>query len=89
MVFVDDSPSEILHREFALSESLEKDSNAMMAYMKIHGKPRAIYTDRHGVFSVNHKKPENSDNTTNLHKSLQNTWAFKAFQPILPKLKAE
>ena len=70
LVFVDDATSEILYMEFATSESLENYSNAMIAYMKIHGKPRAIYTDRHGVFSVNDKKPENSDNTTNFNKSM-------------------
>jgi len=70
LVFVDDATSEVLHMEFALSESLENYSNAMIAYMKIHGKPRAIYTDRHGVFSINDKKPKNSDSTTNFNKSM-------------------
>ena len=56
LVFVDDATSRLMHLSFVASESAFAYSQAARAYLEQHGKPIALYSDKHSVFRTN--KPE-------------------------------
>lgn len=56
LVFIDDATGKLLHLELAPSESLNAYLLAAKHYITLHGKPAALYVDRHGVFRVNTRK---------------------------------
>lgn len=56
LVYIDDATSKILHLAFAKSETTNAYFAATKAYLNKHGKPLALYVDRHGVFRVNTTK---------------------------------
>ncbi|MFT5950132.1 MAG: hypothetical protein ACI9BN_000370 [Francisella sp.] len=43
---------------FAPSESTKSYLHALSDYLDLHGNPLALYSDRHGVFKVNHVDKE-------------------------------
>jgi hypothetical protein len=53
-VFVDDATSRLMHLQFVESESTFAYFHAARAYPQAWGKPVAFYSDKHGVFRVNH-----------------------------------
>lgn len=53
LVFIDDASGELMHLEFAGSESTQSYFAAVESYLLAHGKPLAWYVDKHGVFRVN------------------------------------
>jgi transposase len=50
LVFIDDATSELLHLEFAPSESTMAYMKATQTFIMKHGKPIAFYSDKHTVF---------------------------------------
>jgi transposase len=56
LVFVDDATSRLMHLSFVASESAFSYFQATRAYLEDHGKPIALYSDKHSVFRTN--KPE-------------------------------
>jgi transposase len=54
LVFIDDATNEVYLR-FARSENTWDYMEAFDGYLKANGRPLALYTDKHGVFRVNHK----------------------------------
>ena len=54
LVFVDDATSRLMHLQFVASESTFAYFHAARAYLEAWGKPVAFYSDKHGVFRVNH-----------------------------------
>jgi hypothetical protein len=54
LVFVDDATSRLMHLQFVESKSTFAYFNAARAYLEAWGKPIAFYSDKHGVFRVNH-----------------------------------
>lgn len=61
LVYIDDATSEILHLYFCDSESTFSYMASTKSYLEQHGKPVAFYTDKLGVFRVNH--PQSQDVT--------------------------
>jgi transposase InsO family protein len=53
LVFIDDATSELMHLAMAESENTFAYMNAMRAYIEAHGKPVALYSDKHSVFRNN------------------------------------
>ena len=53
LVFIDDATSELMHLRMVESENTFAYMDAMTAYIEAHGKPVAIYSDKHGVFRNN------------------------------------
>ncbi|MDP1719527.1 MAG: ISNCY family transposase, partial [Candidatus Nanopelagicaceae bacterium] len=53
LVYIDDATSKLLHLEFVTSETTHAYFGATRRYLEHHGKPLALYVDRHGVFRVN------------------------------------
>lgn len=56
LVYIDDSTGKLLHLEFVKSETTNAYLGATKRYLEKHGKPIALYVDRHGVFRVNTTK---------------------------------
>lgn len=53
IAFIDDATGRIMHARFALEETIKDIALSTKAYLKQHGRPLAIYTDRGKVFKVN------------------------------------
>ncbi|MGV4199098.1 ISNCY family transposase [Citrobacter murliniae] len=54
LVFVDDATGRIMHLRFGETESAFDYMIATREYIETHGKPLAFYSDKHGIFRVNH-----------------------------------
>ncbi len=56
LVFIDDATGKILQLRFEETETTEGYFKAMLDYIKQHGLPVALYSDKHGIFRVNAKE---------------------------------
>jgi len=63
LAFVDDATSRLMLLRFVASESAFSYFAATWAYLGAHGKPVALYSDKHGVFRVNRPGPKGDDVT--------------------------
>ena len=54
LAFGDDATSRLMLLQFVASESAFSYFVAVQSYLEAHGKPVAFYSDKHGVFRVNH-----------------------------------
>jgi transposase len=70
LVFVDDATSRLMHLQFVESESTFAYFHAARAYLEAWGKPIAFYSDKHGVFRVNHPGALGGDGMTQFGRSL-------------------
>jgi transposase len=70
LVFVDDATSRLMHLRFVPSESAFAYMAATRAYVEAHGKPVAFYSDRHGIFRVNHPDAAQGDGMTQFGRAL-------------------
>jgi transposase len=70
LVFVDDATSGLMHLQFVESESTFAYFNAARAYLEAWGKPIAFYSDKHGVFRVNHPGALGGDGMTQFGRAL-------------------
>ncbi len=70
LVYIDDATSQLMHMEFAPSESAFSYFNATKNYIEKHGKPLAFYSDKHGVFRVNKKGATTGDGMTQFGRAL-------------------
>jgi hypothetical protein len=64
LVFVDDATSRLMHLQFVESESTFAYFHAARAYLEAWGKPVAFYSDKHGVFRVDHPGALGGDGMT-------------------------
>jgi transposase len=53
LVMVDDATSRLMHLQFVERETAFNYFEAVRAYIALHGKPRAFYSDKFSVFRVN------------------------------------
>lgn len=58
LTFIDDATGAIQHAKFAESESLCSYFKSTKEYVELHGRPQALYTDKHAVFRVNRETVE-------------------------------
>ena len=70
LVFVDDATSRLMHLRFVPSESAFAYMAATRAYVEAHGKPVAFYSDKHGIFRVNHPAAAGGDGMTQFGRAL-------------------
>ena len=70
LVFVDDATSRLMHLQFVESESTFAYFHAARAYLETWGKPVAFYSDKHGVFRVNHPGALGGDGMTQFGRAL-------------------
>ena len=53
ILFVDDATSRLMAGGFFEAETTDAYLTVMRDYLRRHGRPRAVYSDRHGIFQVN------------------------------------
>ena len=70
LVFVDDATSRLMHLQFVESESTFAYFHVARAYLEAWGKPVAFYSDKHGVFRVNHPGALGGDGMTQFGRAL-------------------
>ena len=70
LVFIDDATSRLMHLQFVESESTFSYFHATRAYLEAWGKPVAFYSDKHGVFRVNHPGALEGDGMTQFGRAL-------------------
>ena len=69
LVFVDDATSELKELLFVENESAFDYFTAFRRYLERHGKPVALYSDRHSVFHVNKKDRSGGDGITQFSRA--------------------
>ena len=70
LVYIDDATSELMHLKMVESENTFAYMDAMTAYIEAHGKPVAIYSDKHGVFR-NNTASAKGDGMTHFGRALE------------------
>jgi transposase len=68
--FVDDATSRLMHLSFVECESTFNYFAAVRAYVLRHGKPRAFYSDKLGVFRVNMPHPVSGTGLTQFGRAM-------------------
>ena len=58
MVFIDDATSRLLALRFAPTETTQAYRETLNQQLDKHGRPVAIYSDKHSIFRVNHPDKE-------------------------------
>ena len=69
--FVDDATSRLMHLRFVECESTFNYFAAVRAYVLEHGKPRAFYSDKLGVFRVNMPNPVSGAGLTQFGRAMK------------------
>jgi Homeodomain-like domain len=70
LVFIDDATGKLLYLQFVDVESTQAYFDAIESYIRQHGKPLSLYSDRHSVFKVNSKEAHNSDAETQFGRAI-------------------
>lgn len=71
LVFIDDATSELMHLEFSQSESSLAYMAALQRYIQKHGKPVALYSDRHSTFYNSQANLAKTDGLTQFGTALE------------------
>jgi transposase len=71
LVFIDDATGELLELFFAPSETTHSYFQATERYLQQHGRPRAFYSDKFGVFRINHPHDLKGDGETQFGRALR------------------
>ena len=70
LAFVDDATSRLMLLRFVVSELAFDYFRATRSYVETHGKPVALYSDKHGIFRVNNKDAVGGDSITQFGRAL-------------------
>lgn len=70
LVFVDDATSRLMLLKFVPSESALAYFQATREYLETHGKPVALYCDKHSVFRINKPDVAGGDGMTQFGRAL-------------------
>lgn len=71
LVFIDDASGEILQARFAPAETTQAYMQTLGAYLERHGRPVALYSDRHSIFRLTAKERENGATLTQFGRALK------------------
>ena len=71
LVAIDDATSKLMALRFEPVETTEGYFELMKDYIKSHGCPEAIYSDRHSIFRVNRKELTEGDGMTQFGRALK------------------
>lgn len=77
LAYIDDATSSVVYAQFVESESTWAYFEATKNYLRAHGKPLALYTDKHSVFRINASK-EGQSATSDSQGDTQFSRALKA-----------
>src|SRR3972149_8988314 len=71
LAYIDDATSATLHLRFVQSESTRSYFEATRDYLGKHGRPLAFYSDKHGVFRINHPSALSGSGATQFGRAMQ------------------
>ena len=71
LVAIDDATSEVMAAFFIETESLEGYFKLMEYYLSQHGRPMALYSDKHGIFRVNAKEAASGTGETQFSRAMR------------------
>lgn len=71
LLAIDDATGKIMAGFFAPTETLWGYYELMRLYIEKHGRPRAIYSDKHGVFKVNRPEALSGDGLTQFGRAMR------------------
>lgn len=71
LVFIDDATGELLELFLTPSETTHSYFQATERYLQQHGRPRAFYSDKFGVFRINHPHDLKGDGETQFGRALR------------------
>jgi hypothetical protein len=63
LVFIDDATGKLQHLRFEETETTKGYFSSMLGYIKQHGLPLALYSDKHSIFRVNAPETEHECET--------------------------
>ena len=69
IVFIDDASSALMALRFALAETTQVYMETLGEYLNQHGRPVAIYSDKHSIFRVN--KPDRAGELTQFTRAIK------------------
>ncbi len=69
IVFIDDATSKLMALRFAPTETTRVYMETLQAYLAEHGRPVALYSDKHSIFRVNH--PDREGELTQFSRALK------------------
>ncbi len=69
IVFIDDATGELMVLRFAPAETTWAYLQTLQAYLNQHGRPVALYSDKHSIFRINH--PEHKGELTQFSRALK------------------
>jgi Helix-turn-helix domain len=84
IVFIDDATSELLALRFVAAETTRAYMATLRAYLAEHGRPVALYSDKHSIFRLNH--PEREGELTQFSRALK-TLDIAAIHANTPQAK--
>lgn len=70
LVFVDDATGKLVELWFVPHESFFSYCEASRHYFERYGKPRAFYSDKHGIFHINHPNATSGDGMTDFGRAM-------------------
>jgi len=83
IAFIDDATSQVMHAHFAPVESTQAYLDGLQAYIQTHGRPAALYSDRHGIFTKH--DPEDAG-PTQFQRATQ-ALSIETIQALTPQAK--
>lgn len=69
IVFIDDATSALLALRFAPAETTRAYMDTLTDYLTVHGRPVALYSDKHSIFRHNH--PDHDGELTQFSRALK------------------
>lgn len=69
IVFIDDATSALLALRFAPAETTRAYMDTLTDYLQVHGRPVALYSDKHSIFRHNH--PDHDGELTQFARALK------------------
>jgi len=86
IVFIDDATSRLLDLQFYPSETTQAYMSSLKRYFKRYGRPVALYSDRHSIFTVNTKDAQSGEQLTQFGRALK-TLDIEGVQANSPQAK--
>jgi len=86
IVFIDDATSRLLDLQFYPSETTQAYMSSLRCYFKRYGRPVALYSDRHSIFTVNIKDAQSGEQLTQFGRALK-TLDIEGIQANSPQAK--
>jgi len=86
IAFIDDATSQIMEMRFVPAETTDAYMQCLHRYLERHGRPVALYSDKHSIFRVNQEDAESGEMLTQFGRALK-TLDIEAIHANTPQAK--